>query len=91
MKSTVLILLCLIHLFSLLVKETDCIGAYPYNGKGEKVMTIFFIVMIVRTLKQLSKIYFPLFSVHCLVFCLIGVFHQPKENVVVFKLQRNLS
>ena len=80
MKSTVLTLLCLIHLFSLLVKETDCIGSDPYNGKREKVMTIFFIVMIVRTLKQLSKIYFPRFSVHCLVFCLIGFFSSTKRK-----------
>ncbi|KAM7445274.1 hypothetical protein ABFA07_006265 [Porites harrisoni] len=36
MKSTVLILLCLTHLFSLLVKETDCIGGYVYNRPNGK-------------------------------------------------------
>ncbi|CAH3017703.1 unnamed protein product [Porites evermanni] len=37
MKSTVLILLCLAHLFSLLVKETDCIGGSSVmKGKNRK-------------------------------------------------------
>lgn len=46
MKSTVLILLCLTHLFSLMVKETDCISGKTMNStpKPEKVITIFLLL-----------------------------------------------
>ncbi|CAH3194987.1 unnamed protein product [Porites evermanni] len=36
MKSTVLILLCLTHLFSLLVKETGCIGSRVWRKNGKR-------------------------------------------------------
>ncbi|CAH3166676.1 unnamed protein product [Porites lobata] len=36
MKSTVLILLCLTLLFSLLVKETDCMAARAATGKYKR-------------------------------------------------------
>ena len=98
MKSTVLILLCLTHLFSLLVKETDCIGSrvWRQSGKRGKVMTIFHCHNCYDNNfsngKEAKPTFYlvPPFSVHCHVF-FFGVCHQPKENVVVFKLQRKFS